>query len=421
MRGISIRGAGRRRLWCGGLGLLAAAWLLLCPARARAQVNDVPDYAPASPQIPWPLGSTRPEDGGPFVYAQYTMYQWTNPLRSQPIAQRGFFASDTSLGVPIGTRFGSGAPALNVNNVNGQGSFEPGFEIGFGWKLEDGSAITFDFLYFAGTQYTNGATLFTQHGREGQDFADTFITAPVYNFPPEFAGPLNKLGSFTNGAGAPLPGAAVGIWNAASLMTIKFEQRFQQYEATYRYKLIDDEDYRVQALVGPRFTWIWERFKWRTTSYGLDLANNTVTAGPQDVGVYSNIVSNRMYGVHAGCQTECYLGHGFAVMLEGQGALFVDGVKERAKYETEAKFMGLPESKKAKKDFSLVPELSTMLTLQWYPTEFVQIQIGYELMAFFNTFASTRPIDFNYLNLSPTYDHVARQYNGFRAGIAFWF
>jgi hypothetical protein len=418
MRGITIRGACRRRLWCGGLGLLATAWLILCPASVRA---EVPDYAPAHPQIPWPLGSTRPEDGGPFVYAQTTLYQWTNPLRSQPIAIRGFFASDNSLGVPVGTRFGSGAEALNVNNLNGQGSFEPGVEMGFGWKLKDGSAITFSFLYFAETNYSHGATLFTPHGREGQDLADTFISSFVYNFPPEYAGPINKVGIFTNGTGTPSPTGAVGIWNAASVMTIQFEQRFQQYEATYRYPIIDDEDYRVQALVGPRFAWIWERFGWRTVSYGLDQANNSVQATATDVALYTNIVSNRMYGVHAGCQTECYLGHGFAMMLEGQGALFVNGVKERAKYELGQKFAGLPESKRAKKEFSIVPEVSAMLSLQWYPTEFVQIQLGYELMAFFNTLASTRPIDYNYLNVAPTFDHVNRQFNGFRFGVALWF
>src|SRR5439155_15449304 len=77
MRGISIRGACRRRLWGGGMGLLLTCWLILSPS---ARGSDVPDYAPAHPQLPIPLGSTRPEDGGPFVYAQYVMYRQTDPL-----------------------------------------------------------------------------------------------------------------------------------------------------------------------------------------------------------------------------------------------------------------------------------------------------------------------------------------------------
>jgi hypothetical protein len=420
MRGFSIRGACRRRLVIAGVGVLAA-WLILAAAAARA---DSADYAPADPQIPWPLGSTRPEDGGLYLGTQYTMFHWTNPLRSQPIANRGFYASDNSLGFPVGTHFGSGAPALNVNNLNGQGTWEPGFEIFAGWKFKDGSALTLSYTWFADAKYTNGATLNTLPGRQGVDLADTFISARVYNYPIEYNGPNNKVGNF-NLPNLPQasPTAVSGIWNGASVMTILFTQRFQQVDATYRYPVIDDEDYRFNAIVGPRFAWIWERFLWRTTSYGIpDLTNpQIVAAGPQDVGIYTNIVSNRMYGVHAGCQTECYLGHGFAVLATADAAAFINGVKERAKYETGDKFLGLPESKRAKHEWSLVPELSGMLAIQWYPTEFVQIQLGYELMAFFNTLASTRPIDFNYLNVAPQYDHVDRLFQGLRVGIAFWF
>jgi hypothetical protein len=404
------RGAGRRRCTAAGVGLLVAACLALAPASALGA--DVPQYAPAHPQIPWPLGSTRPEDGGPFVFAQYAMYRQTNPLRSQPIAFRGFLTYDDSLGVPNGTIIGSQRPALNTNNLNGQVAYQPGYEIGAGWKLKDGSAITLSWLHLTSTQYRAAATLVPPLGSVRPDFADSFLTALVFNFPPEFAGPDNAVA----GGSAQV---AFGIWNAASIMTIKFEQRFNQFDVTYRYPLIDEEDYRVQALVGPRYVWIWERFLWRTTKYGD--AGGVLTATGQDVGIYTNITSNRMYGVHAGCQTEWYLGHGFASMLEVQGAMYLNSTKQRAKYETGARFAGLPESKRSKREFSIVPEVSAMLTLQWYPTEFVQIHLGYELMYFFNTFSSTRPIDFNYSNVAPTWDHVNRCFDGFRAGIAFWF
>src|SRR4051794_38643684 len=104
MRGITIRGVGRRRFWGWGVGLLLAACALSWPGAASAMGpatgSDVPDYAPAYPQLPLPLGSTRPEDGGPFVWTQFVSYRQTNPMRSQPIAIFGFFASDNSLGVP---------------------------------------------------------------------------------------------------------------------------------------------------------------------------------------------------------------------------------------------------------------------------------------------------------------------------------
>src|SRR4051812_20650331 len=52
MRGKTIRGA-----WLLAFGLALA----LAPGQTRAQ--DATGYAPADPQIPLPLGSTRPEDG----------------------------------------------------------------------------------------------------------------------------------------------------------------------------------------------------------------------------------------------------------------------------------------------------------------------------------------------------------------------
>lgn len=369
-------------------------------------------YAPAHPQLPIPLGSTRPEDGGFYFAVQGAMYRQTLPLRNQPIAYRGFQTSDNSLGVPTGTFIGSLRPALNVNNLDGQVAYQPGSQIDLGWKFRDGSALTLSWFYLSTAQYRAAATLVPPLNSQRDDLADSFISAPVFNFPPEYSGPANKV---TGGSAT----VAYGIWNAASIMTIKFEQRFQQWELTYRYPIVDQEDYRVQALVGPRFAWIWERFKWRTTSYGED--NGSITAGPDDVGIYTNITSNRMYGVHTGCQTECYIGHGFAVMLECQVAGFLDSVKQRAKYETANKFMGRPESKRAKREFSVVPEFSGMLALQWYPTEFIEVRFGYQLMYFMNTFASTRPIDFNYSHVAPVWDHVNRLFDGFQGGVCITF
>ena len=109
-------------------------------------------------------------------------------------------------------------------------------------------------------------------------------------------------------------------------------------------------------------------------------------------------------------------------MLETQGAIFLNSTKQRAKYELQVfSSIGFPFSKRSNKEFSIVPELSAMLSLQWYPTEFIQVQVGYEGMAFFNTFGSTRPIDYNYLRVQPQWDHVNRLFDGLRAGIAFQF
>src|SRR5262249_28419024 len=154
---------------------------------------------------------------------------------------------------------------------------------------------------------------------------ESFLTSPVVNVPVEFSGPPNKVVGLNGNTANPQ--AAFGLWNAATEMTIEFLQRTQEYELTYRFPVWDTECYRLSGLVGPRFFWIWERFKWRT----VDFSPADPIPSPFDVGLYSNIVSNRMYGFHAGCQQEWYLGHGFAFNWDLQGALLMDVVKERTR------------------------------------------------------------------------------------------
>ena len=87
----------------------------------------------------------------------------------------------------------------------------------------------------------------------------------------------------------------------------------------------------MSGLVGPSFVWFWERYKWLTTDVDINGAS-----GPQFEAQYNNIISNRLYGAHAGCQQECYLGHGFAANLDLQGGLYADSVKTESIYELRA-------------------------------------------------------------------------------------
>jgi hypothetical protein len=310
---------------------------------------------------------------------------------------------------PAGTFFGSGVEALNVDQLTGQDSWQPGFKVGLGWKFRDGSSLSLNWSYLTSTQYRAGATLAPQNAAVGVDLADSFLYADVFNIPPEYAGPDGKVG-----VGSPT--VAFGIWNGASIMTESFRQRFQEWDLTYRWTVWDTEDYRFNGLVGPKFAWFWEKYRWDTTS--LDPTGNT---GPQDVGIYTNITSNRMYGVFIGCQNECYLGHGFALMLDTRASILINSVKERAKYELGDRFAGLPENKRAKREFTVVPELQASLGLWWYPTEAIQVYFGYDFMVFFNTLASRRPIDFDYSNLAPKWSSYTRWLDGFSGGFAFHF
>jgi hypothetical protein len=379
-----------------------------------------PGYAPADPQLPVPLGSTRPEDGGLFVDAQGVLYAQTNPLKNQPLAFRGFIITDPNgFGIGnVGRFIGSGQKALDVGYLTGTESWQPGTQVGIGWKFKDGSTLSLNWLYLTTAEYRSGATLAPFNLQVGQFQENSFLFSPVFNFPPEFAGPPFKVGSVDQRLFT-APFAAFGIWNGASIMTLQFEQKFQQWDLTYRMPVYDTETYRLNAVAGPRLVWIWERFGWRTTSIGSDRLGNIIE-GPEDVALYTNITSNRMYGIFAGCQHECYLGHGFALQFDTQAAVYLDSVKERAKYERGDKFSG-PESKKSRREWTVVPELRGGLGVMWYPTEFIQVYMGYDVMGFFNTLSSQNPVDFNYTQVSPRWEHTFRLFDGWRGGVGLTF
>src|SRR5207248_1778798 len=145
-------------------------------------------------------------------------------------------------------------------------------------------------------------------------------------------------------------GATFGIWNAADIMTEELDQRFQMIELTYRKPIFETECWRSYGLIGPQFVWIWERYKWVTTD--LDASGN---ASDLDVGKYTNIVSNRMYGIKIGCGSECYVGNGFSLSCDLTAAGLLNIVKERVKYERGDRHLG-PERKRSITDYTLVPE-----------------------------------------------------------------
>lgn len=467
-----------KQLW----GALLATWTVLIPGLAFGQSGGLPfgqsgeDYAPPDTVFPLPLSSTRPEAGGLFVSAGFMFQRQTNPIKDQAVAVRGFVTTTDDVLDEVnslGTFIGSGQQALNVQQVSGPNSYQPGFKIEMGWKFGDGSAISFAFNRLTEAKYSAAATLFPMNFQLGDRFAESFLTAFVFNFPNDYNGPTGDVLSnvrviptftitttvitpatesvaasvvtlppqtgqlvpinsqTTDSAGNliivtsvqdPIPAStlaanngAAGIWNAATVMEISFVQRFTDYYINYRVPVLDTECYRMNGLMGPRATWIWERFKWRTVNQDLE-----GQAGPQDTAIYSNVVSNYMYGFFCGTEHEWYWGHGFAGMLDMRATGYVDIVKERAKYELGAKYAG-PAHKRARRDYTFVPEVEAALSLMWYPIEGVQVKAGYNVMAFFNTLSSPRPISFNYSGLDPAYESTFRIFDGFQAAIALSF
>jgi hypothetical protein len=417
---------GHMRTRTSWLALLLTATGLLAARSARAQDYGLPD-----PDFPLPLYSTRPDAGGMYAAAEFIFWRMSNPIKDQTVAFRGLVDFDGTItadlggqlveigsnhvvlpGTPMpGTFLGSGTPALSTADVHGPQTYQPGFETTIGWRFRDGLAIEASWWHLFEAKYAATATLVPPNLQGGQLLLETFLFSPVFNFPNDFAGPPIKIS-----LGAPL--AAYGIWNGASIMNLQFTQRFDQFEITGRIPLYQGEDCRCYGLVGPTLDWIWERFWWRT------VAQDVSGAATQDwVALYSNVVSNRLYGVHMGGGTEYRLGDTpvgtFAVSADLQAVPEIDVVKERAKYE---RADHVTAAQRARTEYKAAGELEGQFNLWWYPIEGVQVRIGYDAMGFFNTVSSPYPIDFNYGRLDPGWrDSTFRFIDGFSAGIGFIF
>ena len=388
------------------------------------------DLQPADPVIPIPLGHPRMDSVGGFYTAfEFVMLRQTNPIKRQLIATRGFVDVDGSVtadltgtvvdtdanAAPIiirgpfvpGTRYGSGAEALASDDLRGQESYQPGWALTFGYKFDSGAAIEAKWIHVQRATYAANASLYPSQFAVGNNMVDSFLFAPVFNFPIEFQGPALKV-ALGN------PGALAGIWNGATNMEIDFTQGYEQFDVAGKIPWFQNDSCRIYGRGGARFAWIWERFRWRTVSY--DFAGN---AGPQDAAIYSNIVSNRMYGPFVGMGIDHYLWKGFAIAIEGDAAALADIVKERARYERQDKNVAF---KKSANNFAFVPEVNANVNVYWYPWEAVQIRAGWNFMSFFNTVAAEEPVAFDFRAMDPNWTNKGVRYlDGFNAGIAFIF
>src|SRR5262249_47743561 len=158
----------------------------------------------------------------------------------------------------------------------------------------------------------------------------------------------------------------------------------------------------------------WERFKWRTVDY--DILGNAVGT---DAANYSNVLSQRLWGVQCGCGNEWFLGStpigAFSLSLDLQAALFINLANERAKYELGDFSIA---ASRHREDTTIVPELQAKVFLWYYPFEGVQLRVGYNVQAFFNTIASPQPVDFNYGAIAPAFEKGhTRTIDGLEMGI----
>jgi hypothetical protein len=401
----------RRRFIAWTVLLLGAA--VLWPDAASAQFPEVP---PPPVTVPWPFGRPRMDTGGIYGAAEFLWMKETNPLRQQPVAFRGVIDTDgtlgTALGIPSfpGNFIGSKEVALDVNSVSGPGTWEPGARVTLGYRFANGVAVEFSWLRLLDVKYAAIAT-FAPAGSIGVFGENSFLTSPVFNYSLQYAGPGNQTGQ-----GSAI--ATLGVWNASSEQQISFLQRFEIYDINVRIPMQDSECWRTYGLIGPRHVIIWERFKWTTVT--PEANGNTP---PEDIAHYSNVVSNQLYGVHAGFGNEWMLGDtpagAFSVSLDLQAALYFNFVRGIPKYELSDKSTSASHKRRW---YTFVPELEGQLNVWWYPWEGIVVRLGYDAMGFFNTVASPQPIDFNMQSITPGYERtIFRLIDGFQFGFGIIF
>jgi len=396
--------------------LAVALWLV--PAGVHAQQNGYYEVPPV--HFTGPLSHPRYEDGGFFVAFDAVVWHMDRRIRNQTVAIRGFVDSDgTATGLVPPAFVGNGQEALNTEQLRGPSSWTPGFDFSFGWRFESGVVLTASWIHLADTRYSVSAGPIPPDFNGGALLENTFLFSPVTNFSPMYAGPRDLPQSIPpDPINDATDTALYGIWNGADNMQIELLQRFDMFTLTARIPTWQSENCRTYGLIGPRIIVLYERFKWRTVD--LDFLGNGTSVNNAR---YTNVVSNRLYGVHLGCGTEWFLGEvpilgGFSCSLDAEAALYGDWVKGRAKYAREDE--GTAASR-ARNFFRAAPGAEAKLSLWWYPWEAIQVRIGYNVLGLFNTIASERPIDFNMGVISPVYNQTNRIFHGFDIGIGFVF
>ncbi len=361
---------------------------------------------------PLPLGPDRPDQGGAFGAVEFMFMSGNRNIGHQDIGFRGFLDSDGSVSGTPGTYIGSHRIAIDTDSF-GPTSWSPGVRMTVGYRLADGSSFSISYLHLMQAVYNTSAGPIPVDFNTGPSGADSFLFAPVFGFSPQFSGPPNKLATASGqiiGSG----GSPYGIWNGANTMDIKYTQRFDNWDLTYRSPVLETDYAASFALAGGRFSWIYERFGWNTAS-----SDYTGNFGPQDVANYVNIMSQRMYGPFMGMGNEIYLGSAWSLSGEiSTGALFAI-VKEKASYVLGDESTG---SKRATDQFTFVPNVNATVNLSWFPLSNVQIRVGYNFWSFFNTYYMSQPVGYDAGAPDPSYNHRAiRFFQGLNMGFSLTF
>jgi len=348
---------------------------------------------------------------------------------------RPFLPGPTTLTPAVPGRFiGSRTRALSTGDL-GRTTFTPGMRLTLGYGLGGGDTISFSYMHLFQAKYSAVASLAPPFsGQSPTDPAETFLTSAVFNFPSQLSGPLFRRsadfipistidanGNISAGVG---PGSSYGIFNGASVMEISLIQRFNAFDITYRTTAIESEYGRSYVTAGGRSAWIFERFTWRTTTFGVDRDPISVDAQTTSESVkYTNTLSQHLYGPFLGLGHDLYLGNGFSAEVDCSAAMLVNIAKKRAKYQLQQPIgeLGI-QNKRTANELGFVPNANLAVNMAWRPKPFIEAKIGYNIWTYYNTLYMAKPIDFNYGSLDPGYDNrFIRLYHGLNIGLALTF
>lgn len=416
-------------------GLLLAGSLLVGPAadRALAQPEAWEYSGRGDPPVWAPVGTYQRDGSGIYFGIEGIVWHQPRALGNQTIAVRGVFMNSPSPGLPQniggdgtpmieqGSFLGDRTLALDTSSL-GRLSWGAGNRFTLGYRLENGWNFSVSWMHIYDTKYSGGAGVIgADFLNPGEFLANTFLFAPVYNFSPDFVG----RNPFPNPPFRANP--TIGIWNGASDMSIVFTQRFDNWDVAGRFPVFETENARSYAIAGGRFSWIWERFQWRTVKPELIIDTTTNEFGflpsADSTARYLNTLSQRMYGpmIGAGHEVILYSGPGgaFGLNTECTAALLMNVVKERAKYIREDRGT---QVKRSLNELTLVPNLDWTINLTWQPVDGISFRVGYNLFNYFNTIYMDEPVSFNVGAIDPGYKkQLWRCMQGTNFGVAFVF
>ena len=87
-------------------------------------------------------------------------------------------------------------------------------------------------------------------------------------------------------------------------------------------------------------------------------------------------------------------------------------VKESAWYQLPDR--ALTKAKKSATNFAFVPETNASVQLCWYPIEGIQMKVGWNFLAFFDTVQADQQVDFDFRSLDPNWKNRFVRFHSFQ-------